>query len=328
MKFLFRSARANLLSTGLLVFLFLVLSGPSATLAGGLPSKAEKEPAPEPVGEVAEPEIPVPEIPEPEVAEDVPEPVAVPRTPVPRYTIGFRGALGILNNADVTRPAADLGGFQYEPSDGALDYRLGYSVGFLFGYAFENGLRLEGEALYMNNSFRKMDMKKAGSLVSQLGLDGSFQPCVAGAPGCVAYKDLSQSGRDLVDKVVLGERSVTGDLSALGFLVNAYYDIDFGSSLVPYVGGGLGMARFSSGVKSDEDPTAGNVLIDGDSSRLIYQVGGGVGYRISGDVTVSLDYRYLDSFEDLNFRETFTDGAVDVGFGAHYVGGGIRIDLW
>ena len=317
MKFLFSSARANLSFIAPLALLFLILSGPPVTLAGGLPSKAGKETVPESVEEIAKPEI----------AEEAPEPVAVSRTPVPRYTIGFRGALNILNSADVSRPATDFGGFQYGPSDGALDYRLGYNLGFLFGYAFENGLRLESEALYMNNSFRKMDMKKAGSLVSQLGLDGSSQPCVAGAPGCVAYKDLSQSGRGLVDKVVLGERGVTGDLSAMGLLLSVYYDMDLGSFLVPYVGGGLGMARFSSGVKSDEEPTAGNVLIDGDSSRFIYQVGGGVGYRISGDVTVSLDYRYLDSFEYLNFRETFTGGAVDVEFGAHYVGGGIRIDL-
>ena len=114
-------------------------------------------------------------------------------------------------------------------------------------------------------------------------------------------------------------------------MMNAYYDLDLGSDLVPYVGTGLGGANVSSKIESCES-TATNLLLDESDYVLVYQVGAGLGYKISeflgfgNGLTVSFDYRYLASFQDMNLRDSSNGGELE-SFGGHYVGGGVRLEL-
>ena len=318
MKLPFQSGGARLLSIKFLTLLFSIMLGPSVVLAGGMPPDVEKEASM--MEESAEVEVPSPEVekpslevkePAPEVKEETEmeqgadsggssteavEEMAEPEKDLPAagsgFTVGVRGALSILNSDGVSGVSTS----QYGPLGATVDYDKGYSFSLMLGYALGNGLRLEAEGGYINNGFQEINVRTPGVFVTQL------EP---------------------------GENKLGGDLSALALMMNAYYDINLGGNLVPYVGGGLGAADLSNEMKS----TAGDLLVDGADCIFIYQIGAGLGYKISGyssgpDVTVSLDYRYLASFEDPRFKQKVTGNFVEGEFGGHYIGGGVRLGLW
>jgi len=107
---------------------------------------------------------------------------------------------------------------------------------------------------------------------------------------------------------VSGSGKIDGDVSALAFMVNGWYDFDTGSKWVPYVGGGLGMAKVESTILSAES----------DDTVLAYQVGAGVGYKLTENTTATLGYKYFGT-SDPNF-----DG-VDAEVGTHNFTVGVRL---
>lgn len=311
MKLPFRSGGARLLSIKSLTLLFSMVLGPSVALAGGMPPGVEKK-APV-MEESAEVKVPSPEVERPslevkgeteteqsaqsggsstEALEEMTEPEKDSPATGSGFTVGARGALSILGSDSISGASTS----QYGPLGATVDYDKGYSFSLMLGYALGNGLRIEAEGSYINNGFQEISVRTPGVFAAQLET---------------------------------GENKLGGDLSARTLMMNAYYDVNLGGGLVPYVGGGLGAADLSSEMKS----TAGDLLVDDDDYIFIYQVGGGLGYKISGyssglDVTVSLDYRYLASFEDPRFKQKVTGNFVEGEFGGHYIGGGVRLGLW
>jgi outer membrane protein OmpA-like peptidoglycan-associated protein len=85
-----------------------------------------------------------------------------------------------------------------------------------------------------------------------------------------------------------------GDASTLAFMVNGYYDFDFGWPLVPYVGAGIGIAQYSaSGITG----TGLGFTVDDDETKLAYQGIVGVSYAITDALSLSADYRYFATQE-------------------------------
>lgn len=81
-------------------------------------------------------------------------------------------------------------------------------------------------------------------------------------------------------------------VSALTFMVNAYYDIDLGSSITPYLGAGIGFAYL------DVDSDSSAVLIVHDSSTEFgWNIMAGASYAISETIDLSLSYRYLGTLD-------------------------------
>ncbi len=79
-----------------------------------------------------------------------------------------------------------------------------------------------------------------------------------------------------------------GEAGALVGLVNAYYDLELGLPLRPYVGAGVGAAYLSL----DTGPDA-PVDVDAETGALAWNVAAGVGYELAEGVTLSAGYRYL-----------------------------------
>jgi opacity protein-like surface antigen len=339
MKLLFQSGRASLLSIKFLALLFSIALGPSMVLAGGMPPDVEKEAmmeqsaeAEELSSEVKEPSTEVkketvaeqsPDSGEPstEVVEEMPEVKEDLPATTSGFTVGVRGALSILNSANISAPSVSFMGSQYGPLEATADFTSvsfmgsqygpleatadfteGYSFNFALGYALGNGLRVEAEGGYIENCFEEMNVEMLGTLE--------------------------------LTNTPTGKTKIAGEFSALTLMLNAYYDVDLGSNLMPYLGGGLGIARLSSGRKLGEGAASGRILVDDDDYVFAYQVGAGLGYRISNGLiggnglTVSLDYRYLASLEDPKFKGALTGNFVESEFGGHYIGGGIRLGLW
>ncbi len=202
--------------------------------------------------------------------------------------IAIGAGAAFVSDSDITQRGTELG----------YSYRLkmkgkvnpGFSLYGAVGYDF-GPVRIEGE----------LSWRRAGldSLTSEsLTIES------------VASVDLGNN-----------EVSLKGDVSSLGLVVNAWYDIDTGTKWVPYFGGGLGTARIALGVEEDRD---GSLLIDAsDYSDWVfaYQVGAGVGYAISDNWMLQIGYRYFATTAPEFTDDDFT---IKSEFNTHNVGLGLR----
>lgn len=102
----------------------------------------------------------------------------------------------------------------------------------------------------------------------------------------------------------------TADISALSFLVNGYYDFTNSSAFTPYLSAGLGFAK----IKWADDGYSA------DDTVFAYQVGAGVGYALSKNVTLDAKYRYLAT-SDAKFDTTETE------FASHNLLFGVRVNF-
>ncbi len=85
-----------------------------------------------------------------------------------------------------------------------------------------------------------------------------------------------------------------GNASSLALMMNAYYDFEMGWPLTPYIGAGIGVARY----KADGITGAGlGFTVDDEDTKLAYQGIVGVSYAITDAVSLSADYRYFATQE-------------------------------
>jgi len=93
----------------------------------------------------------------------------------------------------------------------------------------------------------------------------------------------------------------TGDVTALAFLINGYFDFVNDSAFTPYISAGLGYAQIDL---NDFNYTgSGDPDFSSDDSVFAYQVGVGVGYAVTDTLTIDLKYRYMGA-EDPEFEDT------------------------
>ncbi|SEP66203.1 Thrombospondin type 3 repeat-containing protein [Solimonas aquatica] len=166
--------------------------------------------------------------------------------------------------------------------DTSVSYKGGIGGGFGIGYLFEGGLRPE-----FNFSYTQADW-------DSITLTGSS-----------ATTKLSSNASQKMYRAML----------------NAWYDFDFGSFVVPYLGAGFGYQRTevsAQGASSNDNGFA-------------YQLGAGLGFLINQTTTLSLDYRYV-SANDPSFdttdggKQTLSYKANNIGLGLRYSFGGKEKD--
>jgi len=102
----------------------------------------------------------------------------------------------------------------------------------------------------------------------------------------------------------------TWGISTLSFLVNGYYDFTNSSAFTPYLSAGLGFAK----VKWAGDGDSVNDTV------FAYQVGAGVGYALSKNVTLDAKYRYFAT-ADAKFD------TVKMDFASHNLLFGVRVNF-
>lgn len=177
---------------------------------------------------------------------------------------------------------APIGPGLFPPPDGAtiseVEYDLGYLGGLSFGYDF-GMLRPELEI-----SFRTDDVDKQS--------DEDFEPLLTPASE--------------------GKGDSTETLTGMFNLWVDFLDPST-TALRPYVGGGAGMAK----VEIKDATYLGDPLGDQDDEVFVYQFGAGVGYALSEQVELSLDYRYLKSDDVTYDFDPSTPGEVESEYEAH-----------
>jgi opacity protein-like surface antigen len=120
-----------------------------------------------------------------------------------------------------------------------------------------------------------------------------------------------------IDKLMLGGiiSNIDSDVSIFGTMANVFFDFKNSSPVTPYIGGGIGFASVYVG---QGRLTNGVSIWEEDYDRVFaYQVGAGVGYNVTNNVTLDLGYRYFDT-SDLKIY------LYDAKFASHNVVAGAR----
>lgn len=106
-----------------------------------------------------------------------------------------------------------------------------------------------------------------------------------------------------------------GSVSVHSFMANGYYDHKIESiSLTPYVGGGIGLALINH--KAD----LGYASVDDTATAFAYQLMAGVGYEVTPEWNISVEYRYFGTADysvksNKSWAGTQLEG--DRNYGAH-----------
>lgn len=82
----------------------------------------------------------------------------------------------------------------------------------------------------------------------------------------------------------LGSASIDGDFTSMSFMLNVFYDFITGSTLTPFIGGGLGYANVEGDIED---------LGSEDDNVFAYQVAGGLAYDLNQDMKIDLQYRFF-----------------------------------
>ncbi|MEO0880627.1 MAG: outer membrane beta-barrel protein, partial [Pseudomonadota bacterium] len=146
--------------------------------------------------------------------------------------------------------------------DSDADYENGIGVYTALGYSYANNWRTELEFAYRDNDLRFLDG-------DGLGFSG--------------FPD-----------------SINGSLNSYSILLNVIRDIDLGGPFTPYVGGGIGGARFNADFNGANPVALGGPLaiaIDDEETRLAFQGIAGVAFALAEDLTLDLSYRYFTSLK-------------------------------
>lgn len=108
-----------------------------------------------------------------------------------------------------------------------------------------------------------------------------------------------------------------GDLSILSLLANGYYYCNIkGSPVVPIVSAGFGVANIEYEDEIDD--------FDEDDLVLAYQLGAGLGFKVSPSVTLNAMYRYFAT-ADAKFQEAENDIGLDIS--SHNILLGVKVDF-
>lgn len=99
------------------------------------------------------------------------------------------------------------------------------------------------------------------------------------------------------------------EVESQSLMFNTYYDIDTNSKFTPYVGAGVGYAKIKGKL------SAFGMSDDMSDTNFAWQVGAGVGYELTENVTMDAGYRYADYGD---FSEY--DSKLDVSAHEFYVG--------
>ena len=90
-----------------------------------------------------------------------------------------------------------------------------------------------------------------------------------------------------------------GDVTQLGVFGNALYDFKFGIPFTPYLGLGLGWVRSAATIKGN-----GITAIDDTDNLIGYQAIVGAAYPLSQQLKLTLDYRFMSTFQKPEYSTT------------------------
>lgn len=98
-------------------------------------------------------------------------------------------------------------------------------------------------------------------------------------------------------KGAFGSGNISGDASALSFMANGYYDFFNDSYFSFFITAGLGIAQVEYSDIGYTPGSGGYLPLDDSDGVFAWQLGAGVGYAFSEQLTLDFKYRYFDTDE-------------------------------
>ncbi len=146
--------------------------------------------------------------------------------------------------------------------------------------------------------------------------------------GDLAYRNNDLDAFEQGGEVV----GAAGDITALSFTLNTYYDLVNPSRFTPYFGGGIGGTYVNLDGRTAEANLEDLVFSD-EAFAFAYQLGAGVACRINRQVSLDLGYRYFSAvglkFKDQDILTTDALGnplnRFETDYSTHNVSLGLRL---
>jgi opacity protein-like surface antigen len=127
-----------------------------------------------------------------------------------------------------------------------------------------------------------------------IGGAGGFDFGFLRLEGELSYKEADI--KSITDKTGGNQyRDIDGNLGALAFMANAFFDIHNATPVTPYVGGGIGFATLHiDNIYATDSSNARNLKYPRDDDTVFaYQVGAGLDIAINRRYSLDLGYRYF-----------------------------------
>lgn len=148
--------------------------------------------------------------------------------------------------------------------EGSVDLKDAFTFGGALGYDFGT-IRTELAVMYSKNDIEALSIDSVnGSAVTLTPAEGEEICDYLEADGCSASGNtISYDG---------------GRMRQLSAMANLWVDFPIGGTVVPYVGGGLGVAGFET---------------DGEGeAKFAWQLGAGVAFNLAPSTAITLNYRH------------------------------------
>ncbi len=201
--------------------------------------------------------------------------------------------------------AVGLGVVAYAPAGFAA--AKGPFVGIMGGVNFTNDQDISGTGVGIN---RNVDTDTGWAVMPSIGYRYGN--------GIRTEFELGYRSNDIDS--VSGSAAGTGEINAKSAMLNLLYDVDTGSRVMPYIGGGIGYAQVDyDGV----GPVGVGVnRVNDDDNVFAYQGIAGLSYWVNETVEVAAEYRYFAT-QDPDFR-TSAGVAVEGEYDSHAALIGLR----
>lgn len=164
------------------------------------------------------------------------------------------------------------------------------------------------------SSFSNSDIKDIGNS-ADVSFDSGFM--INGSFGYYYSKNIRFEGTlgyrtGDVDKLSLDGASQggPGDMNILALMGNAYYDVDLGSPVRPYIGLGMGMGLVELNTSASSASTSFSV--DDIAPTLLWNLMVGISYKVNEKIDVDFGYRYLGGI-DASLKTNFADTTLPTG---------------
>ncbi|MBS0358443.1 MAG: porin family protein [Proteobacteria bacterium] len=108
-----------------------------------------------------------------------------------------------------------------------------------------------------------------------------------------------------------GGETAKGHLNSANLMLNAYYDIDIHSSVIPYVGAGIGIAQ--NRTTSIFWPLAGQVEGSKTLYQFAWQIGAGASFPLSQNLSLDANYKLVSLGDFSNNGQFNTPGNQNTG---------------
>ena len=133
--------------------------------------------------------------------------------------------------------------------------------------------------------------------------------------GEVAYRESD------VSEIKVGGNTfnASGDIAALSYMGNVYFDIENKSAWTPYVGGGVGAAQVSF-----NDVLGSTALnVDDEDLVLAYKFEAGLALAVDNNIDLFANYHYFAT-TDPSFTNSVTLSKFNTGYKSHNLGLGVN----